>query len=122
VTPDSASHRASWQHDELPKLVEVCRHYMQYESDTLERVMRARKGIDLARSTGNVKSLGLAGRELRTGLSGLYAVVERYPNLTANQAFPEVLVARPGDFPPAGLLHFQNDEKVGVDMKALFAR
>ena len=30
------------RHDELPKLVETCKQYMQYEQDTLERVMRAR--------------------------------------------------------------------------------
>lgn len=30
------------RHDELPKLVEVCKQYMQYEAATLERVMRAR--------------------------------------------------------------------------------
>jgi LemA protein len=162
----SASVKLAWsnidvllvqRHDELPKLVEVCRQYMQYEADTLERVMRARSGIDAARSSGNVNSLGLAERELRTGLSGLYAVAERYPDLKANQAyqllqarisgletaiadrrevyndavnannvriqaFPEVLVARLGDFPPAKLLHFQGDEKADVDMKALFAR
>ncbi|HEV3286014.1 MAG TPA: LemA family protein, partial [Steroidobacteraceae bacterium] len=29
------------RHDELPKLIEVCKQYMQYEGDTLERVMRA---------------------------------------------------------------------------------
>src|SRR6185437_8774932 len=29
------------RHDELPKLVEVCKGYMKYEADTLERVMRA---------------------------------------------------------------------------------
>jgi LemA protein len=145
------------RHDELPKLVEVCRQYMQYEGDTLERVMRARNGIDAARSAGNVSSLGVAERDLRTGLSGLYAVAERYPDLKANeafqhlqarisgletaiadrrevyndavnsnnvriQAFPEVLVARLGDFPPARLLHFQDDQKADVDMKALFAR
>ena len=145
------------RHDELPKLVEVCRQYMQYESDTLERVMRARNGIDAARSSGNVGSLGLAERELRTGLSGLYAVAERYPDLKANDAFrqlqtrvsgletaiadrrevyndavtannirirsfPDALVASLGDFPPAQLLHFQNEEKGDVDMKAMFAR
>ncbi|HXN49353.1 MAG TPA: LemA family protein [Bryobacteraceae bacterium] len=162
----SAAVKLSWsnidvllvqRHDELPKLVEVCRQYMQYESDTLERVMRARTGIDAARSSGNLNSLGAAERELRSGLSGLFAVAERYPDLKANQAFqqlqarisgletaiadrrevyndavnannvriqafPEVLVARLGDFPQARLLHFQGDEKSNVDMKALFAR
>src|SRR5215472_7392623 len=75
------------RHDELPKLVEVCKQYMQYEPGALERVMRARAGVDAARSTGNVASLGPAERELRTGLSGLYAVAENYPELKANEGF-----------------------------------
>src|SRR5215813_387126 len=75
------------RHDELPKLVEVCRQYMQFERDTLERVMKARTGVDEARASGNVNSVGAAERELRTGLNGLYAVAERYPDLKANEAF-----------------------------------
>jgi LemA protein len=145
------------RHDELPKLIEVCRQYMQYERDTLERVMKARAGVDAARSSGNVDSVGAAERELRTGLSGLYAVAERYPDLKANeafrqlqtrisgletaiadrrevyndavnannvriQAFPDVLVARFGNFPPAQLLQVRTEDKADVDMKALFAR
>src|ERR1700745_2587846 len=75
------------RHDELPKLVEVCKQYMQYEPGALERVMRARAGVDAARSSGNVASVGTAERELPTGLSGLYAVAENYPELKANEAF-----------------------------------
>jgi len=78
------------RHDELPKLVEVCKQYMQYEGGTLERVMKARTGVDAARNTGDVNSLGVAERELRTGLSGLYAVAERYPDLKANDAFKQL--------------------------------
>jgi hypothetical protein len=52
------------RHDELPKLVEVCKQYMQYEGGTLERVMRARAGVDAARSSGSMSSLGTAEREL----------------------------------------------------------
>jgi LemA protein len=75
------------RHDELPKLVEVCKQYMQYEPGTLERVMRARAGVDAARSSGNVASLGPAERELRAGLTGLYAVAENYPDLKASEPF-----------------------------------
>jgi len=75
------------RHDELPKLVEVCRQYMQYEAATLERVMRARAGVDAARSSGNLSSLGAAERDLRSGLSGLYAVAENYPQLKASEPF-----------------------------------
>ena len=75
------------RHDELPKLVEVCKQYMQYEGGTLERVMRARAGVDAARSSGNMSSLGAAERDLRTGLTGLYAVAENYPQLKASEPF-----------------------------------
>jgi LemA protein len=75
------------RHDELPKLVEVCRQYMQFEGDTLERVMKARTAADSARSSGNVASVAAAERDVRTGLNGLYAVAERYPDLKANEAF-----------------------------------
>jgi len=75
------------RHDELPKLVEVCKQYMQYEPGTLERVMRARAGVDAARTSGNVASLGPAEGELRAGLSRLYAVAENYPDLKASEAF-----------------------------------
>ncbi|HQT72195.1 MAG TPA: LemA family protein, partial [Thiobacillus sp.] len=30
------------RHDELPKLVETCKQYMQFEQETLEKVMQAR--------------------------------------------------------------------------------
>jgi LemA protein len=78
------------RHDELPKLVEVCRQYMEYERDTLERVTKARSAVDAARSSGNVNSVGAAEQELRAGLGGLYAVAERYPDLKTNEAFRQL--------------------------------
>jgi LemA protein len=78
------------RHDELPKLVEVCRQYMEYERDTLERVTKARSAVDAARASGNVNSVGAAEQELRAGLGGLYAVAERYPDLKANDAFRQL--------------------------------
>ena len=78
------------RHDELPKLIEVCRQYMQYERDTLERVTKARSAVDAARGSGNINSVGAAEQELRAGLGGLYAVAERYPDLKANEAFRQL--------------------------------
>src|SRR4030088_17421 len=75
------------RHEELPKLVEVCKQYMQYEAGTLERVMRARAGVDAARGSGSMSSLATAERELRSGLTGLYAVAEKYPDLKASEPF-----------------------------------
>jgi len=75
------------RHDELPKLVETCKQYLQYEQQTLERVMQARAAVAGARNSGNVAALGAAESGLRTGLAGLFAVAENYPDLKANQAF-----------------------------------
>ena len=33
------------RHDELPKLIDTCKQYMQYEQETLEKVMRARSAV-----------------------------------------------------------------------------
>jgi LemA protein len=75
------------RHDELPKLIEVCKRYMQHESGTLERVAQARSAVDSARSSGDISSVSRAERALRSGLTGLYAVAERYPNLKADALF-----------------------------------
>jgi LemA protein len=75
------------RHDELPKLIAVCKGYMQHERGTLEEVARARTHVEGARSSGNVASVSVAEGALRTGLSTLYAVAERYPDLKANELF-----------------------------------
>jgi LemA protein len=75
------------RHDELPKLVETCKQYLQYEQQTLERVMQARSAVAAARTSGSIAALGAAESGMRSGLAGLFAVAEKYPDLKANQAF-----------------------------------
>ena len=75
------------RHDELPKLVETARQYMQYEQTTLEKVMQARAAVHGAQERGDLDALGLAEGQLRAGLSGFYAVAEAYPELKANTSF-----------------------------------
>ena len=75
------------RHDELPKLVETCKQYMQYEQETLERVMKARASVAAARERGDVGGVGAAEGELRLGLGNLFAVAEAYPELKANESF-----------------------------------
>jgi LemA protein len=75
------------RHDELTKLIAVCQGYMQHECGTLENVARARAGVEGARSSGDVASVSVAEGALRSGLSSLYAVAERYPDLKANELF-----------------------------------
>jgi LemA protein len=75
------------RHDELPKLVQTCKQYMQYEQETLERVMHARAAVSAARASGDVGRVGSAETELRLGLGNLFAVAEAYPELKANESF-----------------------------------
>jgi LemA protein len=75
------------RHDELPKLVETCKRYMQYEQDTLERVMQARSAVFKAQSRGDVAAVGAAEDQLRQGLGRLFAVAENYPDLKADNSF-----------------------------------
>jgi LemA protein len=75
------------RHDELPKLVETCKRYMQYEQETLERVMQARASVFKAQGKGDVAALGVAEDQLRAGLGKLFAVAENYPDLKADNGF-----------------------------------
>jgi LemA protein len=75
------------RHDELPKLVETCRQYMQYEQETLEKVMLARSSVASAQQQGDVAQLGQAEGALRLGLGNLFALAEAYPELKADETF-----------------------------------
>jgi LemA protein len=75
------------RHDELPKLVETCKRYMQYEQETLERVMKARASVFQAAGRGDVAAVGAAESSLRVGLGQLFAVAENYPQLKADESF-----------------------------------
>lgn len=72
------------RHDELPNLVEVCKAYMNYERDTLERVTQAHSQYQHAVS---IDQKAQANRSTNTALRGLFAVAENYPQLKANENF-----------------------------------
>jgi LemA protein len=70
------------RHDLIPNLVEAVKGYMAYEKDTLERVIRAR--TQAIEATG-LKDKAQAENMLTQTLRSLFAVVEKYPDLKANQ-------------------------------------
>ena len=78
------------RHDELPKLVEVCKQYKQFEQETLQRVIEARSAVHSAREAGNVGALGKAEGLLRSGLGRLFAIAEAYPELKTNEHFMQL--------------------------------
>src|SRR5512136_2988480 len=74
------------RHDLIPNLVETVRGYMKFERETLEAVTKARNVAVQASSAGAGERAKAEG-ELSSALSRLLAVVERYPDLKANQNF-----------------------------------
>ena len=78
------------RHDELPKLVEVCKQYMEYEKDTLEKIVQARSAVMDARGKSDIGALGQAETQLRLGLGNLFALAENYPDLKANNSFQQL--------------------------------
>ena len=78
------------RHDELPKLVETCKRYMQFEQETLEKVMRARASVSSASQSGNVAAVGAAEQQLRAGVGRLFAVAENYPQLKTDETFKQL--------------------------------
>lgn len=75
------------RHDELPKLVDTCQRYMLHEQATLEKVTQARARVAGARESHDIGALGSAESALRHGLHTLFAHVEAYPELKANEQF-----------------------------------
>lgn len=75
------------RHDELPKLIQTCLQYMQYEKPTLESIVNARNLAMKAREEGDIESLGKAESLLKGSLGNLFALAENYPELKANQTF-----------------------------------
>ena len=70
------------RYDLIPNLVEVVKDYMAYEQETLTRVIEARGAALSAKGpAAQAKAEGL----LTETLKSLFAVVEKYPELKANQ-------------------------------------
>ncbi len=70
------------RYDLIPNLVEVVKDYMSYEQETLTKVIEARGAALSARGAA---AQGKAENVLTESLKSLFAVVENYPELKANQ-------------------------------------
>jgi LemA protein len=75
------------RHDELPKLIETCKGYMQYEQKTLQAVVEARNAYGRATTPGEKAQ---ADNMLTGALRTLFAVAENYPELKANTSFMQL--------------------------------
>lgn len=79
------------RHDELPKLVETCKQYKQFEQETLQKVVEARAQVHAARESQDMPALGQAEGALRAGLGRIAVIAESYPELKANQVFMQLI-------------------------------
>ncbi len=78
------------RYSELPKLIDTCKEYMQFEKSTFEQIVKARSAALTARANKDVAALGQAESLLKGGLGQLFALVENYPDLKTNQAFQKL--------------------------------
>lgn len=75
------------RHDELPKLIETCKGYMQYEQKTLQAVTEARTAFMRANTPADKAQ---ADNLVSGALKSLFAVAEKYPDLKANTNFMQL--------------------------------
>jgi len=89
------------RYDLIPNLVETVRGYATHEREVFENVTKAR--ANAAAATGTPAAQAAAEGPLVAALRQLFAVVENYPDLKANQNFI------------ANMFHFQQEEYFEVD-------
>jgi len=73
--------------DELEKLVDVCKTYMKYEQETLQKVISLRSLISNA---GGINERLQAEGAVAGALKTLFAVAENYPDLKADNNFAQL--------------------------------
>lgn len=104
--------KASWgdveaayqrRNDLVPNLVEVVKGYAKFEKDTLQAVTEARGKVGSIQAGANVvndpkafSQFQEAQSTMSSALSRLLVVVERYPDLKANQNFRDLQVQLEG--------------------------
>ena len=72
------------RYDLIPNLVETVKGYAKHEREVFQKVTEARAN---AITAGSIKEQGEAENMLTGALKSLFAVVENYPELKANQNF-----------------------------------
>lgn len=73
--------------DELPKLIDVAREYMDYEEETFQKVVKARQK---AQEASSPKQEADADSKVKSALGDFFALAEEYPELKASNQFTEL--------------------------------
>ncbi len=72
------------RHDELNKLLDTTKGYMDFERDTLTKITQARSQYQQAVT---IDQKAQADQSMTSALHGFFAVAENYPELKANSDF-----------------------------------
>ncbi len=75
------------RHDEISKLLDICKGYMNYERDTLLKITQART---IYQQAITVDQKVQSDQSMTSALRGFFAVAENYPELKANQTFAQL--------------------------------
>ena len=75
------------RYDLVPNLVETVKGYAKHESETFEKIVKARSMIG---SASTVEERAEGENQLTGALKSLFAVAEAYPELQANQNFMDL--------------------------------
>jgi len=75
------------RYDELPRLADVCKGYMQYERETLQQLTEARAKYAAAVTVNQKAQLSST---LSASVQRLFATAENYPDLKASATFLEL--------------------------------
>ncbi|MDX2457522.1 MAG: LemA family protein [Gammaproteobacteria bacterium] len=75
------------RHDLIPNLVEVVKDYMSYEQETLDKVIQARnQAVGASNTEEAIAAEGILGG----AMGKLFALMENYPDLKANENMIQV--------------------------------
>jgi LemA protein len=90
------------RYDLIPNLVETVKGYARYEKSVFENVTKARA---MMANAGSINEKAAADNMLTGALKSLFAVVENYPTLKANENFKQL-----------------QEELSGIESKIAYAR
>lgn len=76
--------------DLIPNLVNTVKGYAQHEQETLTKVIEARNQASNSLQSGDVQAVENTQAAVTSAMRDLNVVVERYPDLKANQNFLEL--------------------------------